>query len=281
MATKLKLHPEPVRLTAVQREYLAELPPIEFTDTDTDNPMFQQWRKMIDVCSNPSNPLWPRFGGRSPHEVTVIRKWYNFANFVADMGDSFEPDWGKPKHLRRNYIHRRNLKAGFNPKNAYWATYAESIPSWLVTSHTVDVFGTPMTLRDASKWTQDHEGEKFPDGRTYRLRVRELDSQDRLVPVYKEIDEVQSISLLEMRKRYRAGKDLFRPTRPYGKRGDEAREAAAWKAIEQKNSHIAEMAKAKGMSVTRFLATHYDDGTPIVRVDGSKLEDHLKVDVSL
>lgn len=249
-------------LTEDQIEYLSELPKAVYTDTDKRSPMFNQWVKMLDACGNPDSKFWPLFGGGTPM-ITVYRKWYVFSNFLEDMSPTFEIRPDKPPSLRRNYLHRRNLRAGFNPSNTIWVPKREAMTMHPNVGLYDTPFGKRMTLREISQYLRDHAGEDWPDGREYTLRVREYDDREKLVTVSKVITTIQPIALTELRKRSLAGKDLFRPTRPYGN-AEDIRETLAADKSSERMSRVHRMAAERGLSIAAFLMHYDDNGRPLV-----------------
>jgi hypothetical protein len=79
------------------------------------HPLYILWRGMIDRCYNPKAKNWPNYGGRG---ITVCARWrYDFAAFVADMGD---------RPSKRHTLDRFHDPAGpYEPGNCRWATWKE------------------------------------------------------------------------------------------------------------------------------------------------------------
>lgn len=75
-------------------------------------PTYNSWSAMLDRCTNPNATGYRNYGGRG---IKVCDRWYDFANFLADMGK-------RPKGLT---IDRINNDADYNPSNCRWATWAE------------------------------------------------------------------------------------------------------------------------------------------------------------
>jgi hypothetical protein len=80
--------------------------------TNGISPTYHSWVGMIARCTNPRHTSYARYGGRG---ITVCKRWYNFANFLADMGE-------KPKDRS---IERRNYNKNYEKANCYWATASE------------------------------------------------------------------------------------------------------------------------------------------------------------
>lgn len=73
---------------------------------------FKSWDSMLQRCTNPNDPSYPRYGGRG---IKVCKRWLKFSNFLADMG--VRPE-GKT-------LDRINNDQGYKPGNCCWATAEE------------------------------------------------------------------------------------------------------------------------------------------------------------
>lgn len=75
-------------------------------------PEFTSWRAMMERCSNPRHRNWQRYGGRG---ISVCKRWLEFKNFLADMGER------RPGTT----LDRINSAGNYEPENCRWATAAE------------------------------------------------------------------------------------------------------------------------------------------------------------
>lgn len=78
-----------------------------------ERPEHYVWRTMLARCTRPTANGYAYYGARG---ITVCRRWYNYANFIADMGERPSAD---------HSLERVNNKKGYSPNNCCWATRAE------------------------------------------------------------------------------------------------------------------------------------------------------------
>ena len=77
------------------------------------SPEYQVWSSMLSRCRNQNDDNWPRYGGAG---ITVCKRWYQFENFIEDMGK-------RPEGKR---LGRKNVTKGYTKKNTIWVTMEES-----------------------------------------------------------------------------------------------------------------------------------------------------------
>lgn len=75
-------------------------------------PTHNSWRAMHTRCYQQSHAAYPRYGGRG---ITVCRRWHDYDNFLADMGE-------RPEGTS---LERKENSKGYAPDNCYWATRTE------------------------------------------------------------------------------------------------------------------------------------------------------------
>lgn len=73
---------------------------------------YNSWYNMKARCSNPKATGYENYGGRG---ITVCKRWLEFENFLADMGE-------RPDGLT---LDRKNNEGNYEPSNCRWATRIE------------------------------------------------------------------------------------------------------------------------------------------------------------
>jgi hypothetical protein len=98
-----------------------------------ESPTYLNWDCMIQRCTNPKHKNYSYYGGEG---VTICERWFNFANFLEDMGERPEPSmtldriggakvyckencrWASKKVQATNQRKRRNMTSTF--KGVSW-----------------------------------------------------------------------------------------------------------------------------------------------------------------
>ena len=74
-----------------------------------DRTLYSRWAGMIARCYNPKHQAYPNYGGRG---ITVCKEWWEFANWLRDMGTPSPGDT----------LERVDNSKGYYPKNVRWKT---------------------------------------------------------------------------------------------------------------------------------------------------------------
>lgn len=230
------------------------------------HPMYAQWRKLVDGCTDPRSIYWDAYGGKG---VSVFAKWMDFDTFIRDMGPTWDDDESKPENFRRIYIGRKNLKGNFGRDNAVWITQPEAMQVQAKTQYVETPFGKTMTLRELEKYLYDHAGEDFPEGcGPFRIWMRQYDFDTGKFTAAQaiEVTTISPVKLSELRKRHGKGwkgADLVRPTRPYGDTSDRI-ESEHLARIENDLKRRERAAADCNMTLAQYDACHLPDGSEFV-----------------
>lgn len=73
---------------------------------------YKSWANMLTRCTNKNFTGYKDYGGRG---ITVCKRWLDFDNFLADMGEA----------PARKTIERKDNDKNYTPKNCCWATPKE------------------------------------------------------------------------------------------------------------------------------------------------------------
>lgn len=94
------------------------------------------WSDMKTRCYNEKSPAYQRYGGRG---IEVCERWHYFANFYADMFDSYKDNLE---------VDRIDNDGSYEPSNCRWATRKEQCNN-RSTSRLITINGETRTL---SQW---------------------------------------------------------------------------------------------------------------------------------
>src|SRR5262245_14667933 len=112
----------------------------KLSDRTTDNPKWRAhhaWCRMRQRCNNPMSPDYANYGWRG---IAICKRWEDFENFYADMGDP-------PPGLT---LERINNNRGYSPKNCRWATRSEQSINRR-NRHLIKFEGRTMLLQEWAK----------------------------------------------------------------------------------------------------------------------------------
>ena len=105
----------------------------------TSSPAYKSWEQMIQRCLNPSNPSYPRYGGRG---ITICEQWRKFEGFFADMGE---------RPIGTTIDRYPDNNGNYEPGNCRWAN-AKDQANNRRSSALVTAFGESKTL---AEWDMD------------------------------------------------------------------------------------------------------------------------------
>lgn len=122
------------------------------------HPMYSLWHNMRQRCNNPNDKDYHRYGGRN---VRVCKRWDNFANFLADMGE--RPDG--------TTLDRIDNDGDYTPENCRWATYANQAYNRRDNKLSVDDVKEIRILHATSGLTQEKIGKLYNVGQDLISRI--------------------------------------------------------------------------------------------------------------
>lgn len=82
----------------------------------SESPEYASYKNMLRRCTDPENPMFPRYGGRG---IAVCDRWQGESgvlNFFEDMGS---------KPTKAHTLERKDNDASYSPDNCLWATKKE------------------------------------------------------------------------------------------------------------------------------------------------------------
>jgi hypothetical protein len=101
---------------------------------ESGTPVYRIWGLMKQRCDNPSNPAYPRYGGRG---IVMCERWrQSFVAFAADMGE---------RPSAQHSVDRIDNDGPYSPDNCRWATRTEQARNRKST-HRFDHDGKSLTL---------------------------------------------------------------------------------------------------------------------------------------
>lgn len=102
-------------------------------------PTYKSWEMMIQRCTNPNFDSYEYYGGRG---IKVCKKWLDFRNFYADMGDKPE---GKS-------LDRIDVNKNYEINNCKWSTQSEQLINRRIVSNNTSGYKGVYLHKQTGKW---------------------------------------------------------------------------------------------------------------------------------
>ena len=112
------------------------------------SPTYISWAHMKARSQNPNHPRFKDWGGRG---IKVCKRWMDFENFLADMGE-------RPENTT---LDRIDNDKGYEPNNCRWATRKEQNQNRRDQKHqyffiAMDSQGTMIASNNQSEFARQH-----------------------------------------------------------------------------------------------------------------------------
>lgn len=103
---------------------------LRLTHGMSTHPLFWAWTAMVERCHNPSNPNYPKYGGKG---VYVCQEWKS--NSEAFIKWALNNGWEKGLHLDKDVLcHRQSIPPHYSPTTCQFISSSEnsrSTKKWL------------------------------------------------------------------------------------------------------------------------------------------------------
>lgn len=100
-------------------------------------PTYKSWHMMVQRCTNRNFPKYPQYGGRG---IKVDSSWFDFKNFLADMGP-------RPEGTT---LGRKDNDQGYNANNCEWQTSDQQGDNKTTTVR-LEYMGENLTMNEWSR----------------------------------------------------------------------------------------------------------------------------------
>lgn len=142
------------------------------------HPLYTTWHKMMVRCYREHDENFENYGGRG---IRVDDSWWQFANFVKDMG---------PKPSPAHTLERMNNDEGYSKSNCRWATSSDQCLNRRVFKNSSTGYAGVLPRKNNGTFIArlDYEGERYIIG-YYRTLDEAVEARAEFVELFKRDKE--------------------------------------------------------------------------------------------